>query len=49
MFPAEKNAVLHTIARGFAGHAITDESLSLKNLLDKDTLHEIYVSTAAKL
>lgn len=46
MFPAEKSAVLHTIARGFAGQSINDDSISLRHLLDEDTLNKIYTNTA---
>lgn len=42
MFPAEKSAVLHTIARDFTGQAIQSNTVSLQNLLDENSLNKIY-------
>lgn len=49
MFPAEKNAVLHTIARGFTGQSIPSDAISLQKLLDEDSLNKIYNSTLSKI
>ena len=49
MFPAEKSAVLHTIARGFTGQEIQSDTVSLRNLLDEESLNKIYNNTLAKI
>lgn len=49
MFPAERSAVLHTIARGFTGQIIPKDTLSLQNMLDEDALNKIYESTITKI
>ncbi|XP_070151073.1 uncharacterized protein [Polyergus mexicanus] len=49
MFPAEKNAVLHTIARGFTGQTIQSDTVSLQNLLDENALNKIYNNTLTKI
>jgi len=49
MFPAEKSAVLHTIARGFTGQSIPADTVSLKNLLDENSLDKIYNNTLSKI
>jgi chromosome condensin MukBEF MukE localization factor len=43
MFPAEKGAVLHTIARDFTKQSIPSDAISLQNLLDEDSLNKIYI------
>lgn len=49
MFPAEKSAVLHTIVRGFTGQIIQSDTVSLRNLLDENSLNKIYNNTLAKV
>ncbi|XP_067210243.1 uncharacterized protein [Linepithema humile] len=49
MFPAEKSAVLHTIARGFTGQSIPSDTVSLQNLLDENSLNKIYNNTLSKI
>jgi len=49
MFPAEKSAVLYTIARGFTGQSIPSDTVSLKNLLDENSLNKIYNSALSKI
>lgn len=49
MFPAEKPAVLNSIARGMAGYNQGTEDLSAYNLLDEDALNRIAKTTASKL
>ncbi|KMQ92400.1 hypothetical protein RF55_7621 [Lasius niger] len=49
MFPAEKSAVLHTIARGFTGQSIPSDTISLQNLLDENSLNKIYNNTLTKI
>jgi len=49
MFPAEKSAILNTVAQGFTGQMINDDSVSLQNLLDEDALNKIYTNTASRI
>lgn len=49
MFPAEKSAVLNTIARGFTGQSIPSDTVSLQNLLDENSLKKIYNDTLSKI
>jgi len=49
MFPAEKSAVLYTIAQGYTGQNILENTGSLHNLLDEEALNKIYISTASKI
>lgn len=49
MFPAEKSAVLHTIARGFTGQSFPSDTVSLQNLLDENSLNRIYNNTLTKI
>lgn len=49
MFLAEKGAVLHTIARGFAGQITYNKNISIQHLLDENTLQKIYTNTATKI
>lgn len=49
MFPAEKPALLNTMARGMTGHAVQDGSVSLYNLLDEQSLQKIAESTASRI
>lgn len=41
MFPAEKNAILNTMARGVKGEAVLTQGISLSHLLDENTLQRI--------
>jgi len=47
MFPAEKPALLNTMARGISGHTIHDGTVSMYNLLDEASLQKIAESTAS--
>ncbi|XP_050452326.1 uncharacterized protein LOC126851966 isoform X2 [Cataglyphis hispanica] len=49
MFPAEKIAVLHTIARGFTGQTFQSDTVSLQDLLDENSLNKIYSNTLTKI
>jgi len=49
MFPAEKSAVLYTIAQGYTGQNILENTGSLHHLLDEEALNKIYTSTASKI
>jgi len=49
MFPAEKPALLNTMARGISGRAIHDGTVSMYNLLDEASLQKIAESTASRL
>jgi len=49
MFPAEKPALLNTMARRISGHTIHDGTVSMYNLLDKASLQKIAESTASRL
>lgn len=49
MFPAERPALLNNLARGSAGYTIPPGSVSLKNLLDENTLEHITSTAFAKL
>lgn len=48
MFPAERPAVLNTVARGVMGRPISLQGGSLSNLLDKNAIERIAVSTWEK-
>lgn len=49
MFPAERPALLNTIARGMSGQQIPDGSISMYGLLDEKTLTKIVESTTSKV
>jgi hypothetical protein len=49
MFPAEKNAVLNTIARRVAGKAIVPKTVNVLGIMDENTLTTIAKNTASKL
>jgi len=49
MFPAEKPALLNTMARGISGHTIHDNTVSMYNLLDEASLQKIADNTASRL
>jgi len=49
MFPAEKPALLNTMARGISGHTIHDGTVSMYNLLDEASLQRIADNTASRL
>jgi len=49
MFPAEKLAVLYTIAQGYIGQNILENTGSLHNPLDKEALNKIYISPVSKI
>lgn len=41
MFPAEKPALLNAMARGLSGHTTHDNTVSMYNLLDEETLQKM--------
>lgn len=49
MFPAEKPALLHEIARRITGHDIGSNAVSVYNLLDEEALNKIADNTASRL
>ncbi|XP_039315264.1 uncharacterized protein LOC120359894 [Solenopsis invicta] len=49
MFPAEKPAVLNSIARGLTGHSFDPNTVSLYNMLDEDALNKIAESAASRV
>lgn len=49
MFAAEKQAVLDTLAWGAAGQHVTRGTVTLRQLLDEDTLNHLAASTAERL
>lgn len=49
MFPAEKPALLNSIARGLTGHSFDSDAMSVYNLLDENSLNKIAESAAAKV
>jgi hypothetical protein len=49
MFPAEKTAILNTIARGAAGKAIVSGTVNILGVMDETTLTTIARNTASKL
>ena len=49
MFPAERTAVLNTIARGVSGQPTLHQGISLTNLLDEESLNKIVDSTWNKM
>lgn len=49
MFPAERSALLNTIARGSAGYSIASGSIALHNLLNPETIEQITESTLNKM
>lgn len=49
MFPAEKPALLNSIARGVGGYSTGGSPVPIQNLLDAETLEHIARSTAAKI
>ena len=48
MFPAERPAVLNTVARGVMGRSTSLQEGSISNLLDKNAIEKIAVSTWQK-
>lgn len=49
MFPAERPALLDTIARGAGGHPIHTGAISMHHLLDEDSINKIVDNTASRL
>lgn len=49
MFPAERPAVLNTIARSFTGQQLNRQGVSFINLLDEESLQKIAASTWSRL
>lgn len=49
MFPAEKPALLNSIARGLTGHTFDSDAVSVYNMLDEASLNKIAESAAAKV
>ncbi|KMQ87930.1 hypothetical protein RF55_12661 [Lasius niger] len=49
MFPAEKPALLNTVARGLTGHSIDTSAVSMYNLLDKAFLNKIAENAASRV
>ncbi|XP_026830963.1 uncharacterized protein LOC113563493 [Ooceraea biroi] len=49
MFPAEKPALLNSMARGITGHVMPDDTMSIYNLLDEASLNKIAESTAKRI
>lgn len=48
MFPAERPAILNSLARGITGQSTVPQGGSISNLLDEQTLHRIAESAWAK-
>lgn len=49
MFPAEKPALLNTVARGLTGHSIDGSAISMYSLLDEASLNKIVESAASRV
>lgn len=49
MFPAEKPALLNSVARGLNGYSINSDTISMYNLLDEKSLNKIAESAAARI
>lgn len=49
MFPAERPAVLNSMAHGLTGHHVQGNTVSLFNLLDEESLQKIVDSTTSKI
>ena len=49
MFPAEKNGILNTMARGIRGEPIISQGISLSHLLDETSLQKITENTWNKI
>lgn len=49
MFPAEKPALLNSVARGLTGHSFDSNAVSVYNMLDEASLNKIAESAAAKV
>lgn len=49
MFPAEKPALLNSVARGLTGHSYDSDAVSVYNLLDEASLNKIAESAAARI
>lgn len=49
MFPAEKPAVLNSIAQGVTGHGAGKDGISLLNLMDEKTLEHVASDTAKRM
>jgi hypothetical protein len=45
MFPAERPAIINTIARGMAGESTDRQGISVSNLIDEDSIQKIIKST----
>lgn len=49
MFPAEKPAVLNSIARGLTGYASGPHTLTMQNLLDEESINKIAQNAASRI
>lgn len=49
MFPAEKPALLNSIARGLTGHSFDPNTVSIYKMLDEDALNKIAESAASRV
>ena len=49
MFPAEKNGILNTVARGAKGEPIVSQGISLSHLLDENSIQKITENTWKKI
>ncbi|XP_067203492.1 uncharacterized protein [Linepithema humile] len=49
MFPAERPALLNSVARGLTGHSFNSEAVSMYNLLDEASLNKIVDTTASRI
>jgi len=49
MFPAEKPALLNSVARGITGHSFNSDAVSMYNMLDEASLNKIVDSTTSKV
>lgn len=49
MFPAEKLALLNSVARGITGHSFNFDGISMYNLLNKASLNKIVDNTASRI
>lgn len=49
MFPAEKPALLNSVARGLSGHSFDSDTVSVYNLLDEASLNKIAESAASRV
>ena len=49
MFPAQKNGILNTMARGTKGEPIVSQGISLSYLLDESSIQKITENTWKKI